>query len=187
MNSFVKLQKVTKKESAMKYIFLIIFFIFTTDIYAKDVVALLKSIENNHTFHMSYKNDLFVCKPYGVETVSELALRVDANSTCKKHLNNFIKSFPNERYFAESNLYVQQQYSVEGISGRCLLKFTSGYSYSEALLQNGYARIPLSFQYKDKMLAYRFENSLKKARDDKVGLWSDTDVRNCFLTGKLPK
>lgn len=151
---------------------------------AGTVVALLKSVENNHSLHMKQKQKAFLCKPYGVDTVSQLVLRADVNGSCMEYLKNFRRSDPKEKFFAVSLLYIEQQYSVEGIEDACLLHLTSGYSYSEALLEKGYARVPPGKIYKDSILNNRFMKAEKRAKSTDVGIWADVNLRNCFL---LPK
>ena len=159
----------------------LLFIVFVLNVNAQSIVALLKGIENNHELHMVYNQKAFVCKPYGVESVSELILRIDANSTCITHLDAFRRNHPYEKFFAQMSLYVQQQYSVEGKGDRCLLYLSNEGTYSEALLEKGYARIPLGLQYDDIIMKYRFKKALQRAKSKKLGIWSDVNVRNCFL------
>ena len=166
----------------MKKIGALLFTLLITALEAKEIISLLKGIENNHTLHMQYKQQAFVCKPFGIETVSELAERTDINSSCAKHLSSFRQAYPKEKFFAAYSLHVQQQYSVEGIDNLCLLYLSSEHSYSEALLEQGYARIPPGINYKDPVLHYRFKRAVQRAKNAKAGIWSDTNVRNCFLT-----
>jgi len=165
----------------MKKVYGLLCIVFIASLESKSIVALLKGVENNHTLHMIYKNQAFICKPYGVETVSELVLRTDVNSSCMGYLLDFRLSHPKEMFFAEYSLHVQQQYSTEGISGLCLLHLSSGHSYSEALLEKGYARVPVGKSYEDEVLRYRFNQAVLRAKNTKAGLWSDVNVENCFL------
>ena len=165
----------------MRMLSYLLFVVFTVNLYGNDIVAFLKRVENNHTLHMNARQHSFVCSPYGVETVSELMHKTDVDSSCIGHLYEFRKANPKEKYFAVSSLYIQQQYSVEGFEGKCLLKLSSGHSYSEALLENGYARIPPGMQYKDTVLKHRFKRAEQRAKKKKAGIWSDINVRNCFL------
>lgn len=160
------------------YGLLLIFFMANLD--AKVLVSLLQSVQNNYTLHMKYLQQPFVCKPYGVQTLSELIDRADANSSCQKSLSNFTKENPQEKYFAVSLLKIQQQYSVESRQGWCLLHLSSDHSYSEALLEEGYALIwPAGIQ-EDEVLTKRFNKAVLRAKNTKAGIWSNTDVRNCF-------
>lgn len=163
------------------------FWVFSVDLKAEQILALLKGIENNHTLHMSYKQQAFVCKPFGIETVSELVERVDVNSSCMGYLREFRRAHPKEKVFAFLTLRPQQQYSVEGKEHACLLSLSSGHSYSEALLEQGYARLPEAFVYKDFLLRHRFNRALQRAKNTKAGIWSDTNIRNCFLVSKEKK
>jgi hypothetical protein len=156
----------------------------TISIHADDILALLKGVENNSALHMNYGQQPFICRPYGVETVDELAERIDVNSSCRQYLNDFRKAHPKERYYAASLLHAQQQYSVRSIEGRCLLNLSSGHSYSEALLEEGYARVLPLLVFKDNLLDYRFKQALRRAKIRKLGIWSDLNVRNCFLLAK---
>jgi len=165
----------------MKKLYSLLFIVFAGNLEAENVVALLHSVEDNHTLHMGYRQQRFICKPYGVETVSELILRFDVNSSCRDHLKNFRRSNPKEEFYAAASLHVQQQYSVEGIESLCLLHLSSGHTYSEALLEKGYARMPRGKIYKDVILKYRFKNAVQRAKNTKAGIWSDLNVRNCFL------
>lgn len=149
--------------------------------HGKNLVSLLKGIESNHVLHMQYKRQPFICTPYGVETVSELVDSTDVNSSCMQYLKEFRLTDPNEKYFAIQTLWIEQQYSVEGVEGRCLLHLSSGHSYSEALLEKGYARMPIGARYKDPVLRYRFKQAERRAKTNRAGLWSDVNVRNCFL------
>jgi len=169
----------------MKKICGLLFIVFMMNLKAESVLALLKGIENNHTLHMTYKMHAFICKPYGVETVSELLQRTDVNSSCMGYLLDFRMSDPKEKSFAHSLLHIQQQYSVEGISDLCLLHLSSGNSYSEALLEKGYARIPPAQLFEDEILRYRFKQAVKRAKVTKAGLWSDVNAKNCFLSTKI--
>lgn len=181
------LQIVTSKvdsEMKIKKIFSVFFVLFVTLLDAESLPALLKGIENNHTLHMIYGQKAFICKPYGVETVSQLIQRTDLNSTCMQYLVEFRKSEPKEKFYAQELLYVQQQYSVEGINGLCLLNLSSNYSYSEALLENGYGRIPLTIKYENTMLNERFKRAVQRAKNAKTGIWSDANIRECFLIVK---
>lgn len=160
---------------------LLLFIIFITNLHSETIVALLKGVENNHRLHMVHNQTPFLCKPYGVESISELIYRTDVNSTCMKHLDEFRKAHPYERHFAQSNLHVQQQYSVAGIKGLCLLSLSNQYSYSEALLEAGFGRIPIAMQYADVLLNHRFQRAVQRAKKNKAGMWSDINIQNCFL------
>jgi len=161
--------------------YVLLFIIFISNLFSQEIVALLKGVENNHKLHMVYKNQPFICKPYGIESISELIISVDVNSTCKRHLINFRQSHPKEKYFAQMTLHAQQQYSVEGMKSSCLIYLSSAHTLSEALIEEGYARIPFSLVYDDFLLESRFKKALKRAKLRKVGMWSDTNVINCFL------
>jgi len=150
-------------------------------VYAESIVALLKKVENNAALHMSYKQQPFLCQPYGIETVQELLTRTDVNSSCKTYLQEFRLSYPKEKVFAVSTLHIQQQYSVVAIEGKCLLNLSSGYSYSEVLIEKGYARLLPSYTFNDDLIDYRFKRAVKRAKIEKAGIWSDINVRNCFL------
>ncbi len=154
---------------------------------AEPIVALLKGVESNHLLHMSYQQQHFTCKPFGVETVSELSERLDVNSSCHAYLRAFRLAHPDEKAYASITLQVQQQYSVEGIKGECLLSLSSGHSYSEALLEAGYARLPIGFAYEDFVLKRRFYRARKRAQSNRAGIWSDANIRNCFLIRKEEK
>jgi len=158
-----------------------LFIIFSLIAHANSLVSLVKGVENNHKIHMSYQQKPFVCIPYGVETISQLFLRVDVNSSCRASLSAYRKANPKESFFAQTHLELGQQYSVEGVEGLCLLHLSSENSYSEALLEDGYARIPLSMKYKDEVLDYRFKRARLRAKIKEAGMWSDAKVRNCFL------
>lgn len=168
----------------IKKIFTLLFVMFVTLLDAENLLGLLKGIENNHTLHMTYGQKPFICKPYGVETVSQLIQRTDVNSTCMKYLVEYRRAEPKEKFYAQELLYVQQQYSVEGIDGLCLLNLSSNYSYSEALLENGYGRIPLTIKYENPVLNERFKRAVQRAKNTKAGIWSDANVRECFLIEK---
>lgn len=165
----------------MHKIYGLLFIVLTINAYGKTLVSLLKGIENNHTLHMQYKQQPFACTPYGIETVSELVYLTDVNTSCMQYLYEFRVIDPNEQYFAVQNLRIEQQYRVEGIEGKCLLHLSSGHSYSEALLEKGYARIPLGTRYKDPIIRYRFKQAERRAKVKKAGLWSNVNIRNCFL------
>lgn len=165
-------------EELLKRRYGLLFIVFLVNVNAQSLVSLLKSIENNHTLHMSYNQQAFVCTPYGIETVSELLLRTDLNSSCHQHIRDFRTSNPEEKYFAGSTLYIEQQYSVEAVEVLCLLHLSSGHSYSEALLEKGYARI--SPKLKDTEYVYRFEKAQLRAKIKKEGIWSDEKIRGCF-------
>lgn len=156
----------------------LLFVVFLVNVNAQSLVSLLKSIENNHTLHMSYRQQAFVCTPYGIETVSELLLRTDLNSSCFQYIRDFRESNPQEKFFAATTLHIEQQYSVEAVETLCLLHLSSGHSYSEALLEKGYALI--SPQLKDTELLYRFEKAQLRAKIKKEGIWSDEKIRGCF-------
>ena len=168
----------------IKKIISLLFLIYVTYLDANGLISLLKNIENNHALHMHYAQKHFICEPYGVETVSQLVQRTDVNSTCMQHLYNFRKENPKEKFFAQEILHIQQQYNVEGIEGKCLLSLSSNKSYSESLIENGYGRIPLLLKYENPLLSYRFKRALKRAKLSKSGIWSDVNIRNCFLTEK---
>jgi len=159
----------------------LLFIVFVLNLYSKELVALLKGVESNHILHMSYKQSPFVCKPYGIESVSQLLERTDVNSSCKEYLNEFRREHPQEKFFAQMHLHIQQQYSVKGLGDLCLLHLSSGSSYSEALLEEGYARIPIGITYESFILNHRFQRALLRAKSAKTGMWSDVNVINCFL------
>jgi len=167
----------------MRQILFIMVFLLSS-LNAQEIVSLLKSVENNHLLHMTYKNKTFVCKPYGVETISQLIENAKKDSLCAKYLYKFRINHPKEKSFAKSFLHVEQFYSVEGVQNGCFLYISSNYSYSEVLLEKGYARIPPDFNYEDDVQAYKFKQAMKRAKNKKVGMWSDINVKNCFL---LPK
>lgn len=157
---------------------LFVFFIASLD--AQELISLLKSVQNNHTLHMKYLQQPFVCKPYGVVILSELMERTDLSSSCKNFLSRFRAENPQEKYFAASRLKIEQQYSVESIKGLCLLHLSSEHSYSEALLEQGYALIVPEGVKDDEVLEKRFDKALLRAKNTKAGIWSDSDARNCF-------
>ena len=160
---------------------ILLFIVFTWNLHAKDVLALVKGVDNNHIIHMVYKQAPFVCKPYGVESISQLVLRTDVNSSCMGYLNEFRRAHPQEKSFAQTSLHIEQQYSVEGLEKSCLLHLSSGSSYSEVLLEEGYARMPIGIKYDDVILEYRFKRALLRGKSSKAGMWSDVNVINCFL------
>jgi len=162
----------------------LLFFVFVTFLDAEMLLVLLKKIENNHTLHMTYGQKPFVCTPYGVETVSQLVSRTDVNTTCMQYLVTFREAHPHEKSHAQEILHVQQQYSVEGLKNLCLLSLSNNYSYSESLLEHGYGRIPLTLGYEDPVLDHRFKRALQRAKNTKAGIWSDVNIRNCFLREK---
>lgn len=161
--------------------FALLFIVYIVYAKAQGMVALLKGIENNHTLHMVYRQTAFVCKPYGIETLSELVMHTDLNSSCSAYLDSFRQTYPKEKFFAQMNLKVQQKYSVEGKDNRCVLYLSNDYSYSEALLEKGYAKMPFEVKGKNPEMEYRFKKALKRAKTKKLGIWSDVNVRNCFL------
>lgn len=161
------------------YCLLLLVFIITLD--AQEVVSILKSVQNNHTLHMKYVQQPFICKPFGIETIRQFLQRKDISTSCRQSLVSFIEANPEEQYFALHILKIEQQYSVEKFQGSCLLHLSSGYSYSEALLEHGYARIPSNFQYNNAELEYRFNRALEGAKRSKSGVWSNANVSNCFL------
>jgi len=165
----------------MKKVYSLFCLFFAWNLEAASIIALLKSVENNNVLHMHYKKTPFVCVPYGVETVDELMLRMDSNSSCMRYLQDFRRAHPKEKFFAASSLHVQQQYSVEGMDGECLLYLSSEHTYSEALLEKGYGRRPVGYRYKDVILKHRFKDAVKRAQITKAGIWSDVNIRNCFL------
>ena len=160
---------------------MLLFIVFVMNLDAKELVALLKGVENNHILHMSYKQTPFVCKPYGIESISQLVERTDVNSSCMGYLNEFRREHPQEKFFAQIHLYVEQQYSVEGLDNLCLLHLSSGSSYSEILLEEGFARIPIGIKYENFILNHRFQRALLRAKSTKAGMWADVNIRNCFL------
>jgi hypothetical protein len=164
----------------MKIQFLI-FIVLVWSLDAKSIVALLKSVEDNDNLHMVYQQKDFVCKPYGIQSINALISSIDVNSSCMTYLMDFRKSNPKEKFFAQVSLEVQQLYSVKGVEGKCLLHLSSGHTYSEAILEAGYARIPITLKYDDPLLKYRFKRALQRAKSSKLGIWSDVNVRNCFL------
>jgi hypothetical protein len=168
----------------LKKIFAMLFILFVTLLDAETLLVLLKGIENNHALHMTYGQKPFICKPYGVETVSQLIQRTDVNSTCMQYLVEFRRTEPKEKFYAQELLHVQQQYSVEGINRLCLLNLSSNYSYSEALLEKGYGRIPLTTKYDDPVLNERFKRAVQRAKNSKAGIWSNANIRECFLIEK---
>jgi endonuclease YncB( thermonuclease family) len=95
-------------------------------------------------------------------------------------LMTFRQENPDEQYFAVSLLKIEQQYGVESIQGQCLLHLSNEGSYSEALLEQGYALIRPEGIKDDKVLQQRFNKALLRAQKKKAGIWSDTDARNCF-------
>ena len=97
------------------------------------------------------------------------------------YLQDFRKSYPKERFFAQMSLHVQQQYSVEAIDGKCLLYLSSGHTYSEAILEAGYANIPIGLKNDNSLLEQRLKKALQRAKNTKSGIWTDVNVRNCFL------
>ena len=165
----------------MRKICCLFLFVLSVNVQAKSIAAFLKTIESNHLLHMNYRQIPFICKPYGIETLSELVYRTDVNSSCMGYLKEYRIVDPNEKFFAVQNLRIEQQYRVEGIGNECLLHHSSGHSYSEALLENGYARIPPQLRYKDTILRHRFKQAERRAKIKKAGIWSDVNVRNCFL------
>jgi hypothetical protein len=165
-------------------IFIFLMLIMSVSSQAKMLYAFLKEVENNHTLHMKVQQQPFICTPYGVDTISQLVYRTDVNSSCQKYLRDFRMQHPQEKFFAAGLLYPEQQYAVEGVKNRCLLYLSNQHTYSEALLEEGYARMLPVTLYQDPLLKYRYQKAVLRAKTDKKGLWSDVNLRNCFLIPK---
>ena len=159
----------------------ILILIVSSSFFAQDKLALLIKVTNNTTLHMKYQQTPFLCQPYGVETLDALANRQDVNGSCKQVLQRFRENQPKEKFYAQMLFHVQQQYTVRAVDDRCLLLLSFAHSYSEKLLEKGYARILPTLVYKDELLQYRFLQAVKRAKREKNGIWQDEDFEMCFL------
>jgi len=151
---------------------------------ANEKPALLKSVENNSVLHMSYKQVHFTCVAYGVETLDMLVQRSDTNTSCQQKVADFRENNPKEKNYAVNLFHVQQQYGVRSVENRCLLLLSFAHSYSEELIEMGYARIDPLIKYESEEILYRFSKALKRAKREKNGIWKNEDMVNCFLVPK---
>lgn len=165
----------------MKKIYCLLLVVFIINLDANEVISILKGVQNNHTLHMKHLQQPFICRPFGVETIRQFLIRKDISTSCRQSLESFIEANPEEQYFALHVLKIEQQYSAEKFQDSCLLHLSSGHSYSEALLEHGYARIVPDLQYKNAELKYRFNRAFEGAKRSKNGIWSNAEVSKCFL------
>ncbi len=164
----------------MRLISVLLMFVFTLQ---SSETGLLLEIKNNSVFYFSVDNKKNICITYGVVTFEMLSYKSQNNELCKNELLNYFDKYPKDENFAENHFYLQQQYVFEKKDNACIIYVSGKKSYSELLLEEGLAIVPVSF--KDEIFEFKYRRIENQAKIDKKGLWNNPILRNCISQVEL--
>ena len=119
----------------------------------------------------------YLCKPFGVRTLEELAADRRTNSLCKKLFAEYAVRNPENMQFAATTLKRFQFYRIEPVKDRCILYAKGRVSYSEMLLHEGLAVIKRGEVRRE--LRRSFERAEAGARQKRRGFWKDSLAVEC--------
>lgn len=149
---------------------------------AKDFTAILLKTDGDMRFHFTVNNQAFYCEPAGVTTLAKLYNKKGLSPFCKTSLVRFIQKYPYANKQYAYVLHLEQKYYIHPYEKSCFIMLNSGISFSEHLLENGFARLEKSFNasFSGSALHQKLQMAEKRARYHKRGVWSDETVSNCF-------
>ncbi len=159
----------------------ILIFIFTYAIYAEPIqIAQLQKIYSNDLQQFSIGMYSFSCQPYGVITLEEILANKDLLSTCKQKIENYLTQNPVQENFIQMSLHLRQGYHVEFKESRCIVYAYGQKTISEALLERGLAVNKHNF--KDDEFRYLYQSAQTRAKNKKIGIWSDMNLQTCVTS-----
>ncbi len=155
---------------------------FTTALLHANFSALLLSVRNDYLFHFTYENIAFYCRPAAITTIDQLFFYPKLPKVCKEVANKFLKKHPYANKQYAYKLHEEQKYFLKGYKEDCFVMLNAGTSFSEHLLEEGFAKLQNNLD--DEFLMSTHYKKLKLAQDraeyHQKGIWEDPILSNCF-------
>lgn len=156
----------------------IILFIFFYTLYAQPIhIAQLRAVDSNGMQKFTIGMNSFICEPYGTVTLEEILANNALIPVCKQKIENYLLVNPLKKYFIQMHLHLRQNYHVEFKDKRCIVYAYGQKTISEALLEEGLAVMKPNFN--DDEFRYLFKKAQERAKNRKIGVWSDTTLQMC--------
>lgn len=130
----------------------------------------MQSIDNSDII-FKYQQNQFHCYPYGVFTFEKLLENKKAIAECKESVKKFYKKVPQAKSFARVHYELYQFYHLEKMKNQCIIYSNGTKSYSEVLLENGYALLDQNLN--DEVWKFKFYRAQKRAEILKKGVWKE--------------
>lgn len=140
-------------------------------LYGEISLGMLKSIEENGTLRLLYKNATVSCTPFGIVPLETMA---KTSKECAQAVDTFYQNAPHERAFAKEHLIRGQSYHFEQIKEGCVLYANGLETYSEMVLSRGIA-----------MMDSKLENREWKGRLLRVQQGAQRQQKGFHATGKV--
>lgn len=149
---------------------------------AADFTALLINSESDALFHFRYQGRAFSCEPAAIVTLTQLYYSKGLAEGCRKALVAFAQKYP---YAAKQHHYLlheDQTYYIHPYKEKCFIMLNGGISYSEYLVENGFAKMQSTFEngFFGSPLYQKLQKAQKRATYHGRGLWKDPMVSSCF-------
>ena len=79
-------------------------------------------------------------------------------------------------------LHKEQKYFLKGLKEDCFIMLNGGVSFSEHLLEKGFAKLQkkLDEKFLNSTLYKKLTRSQRRAEYHKRGIWEDPTLANCF-------
>jgi endonuclease YncB( thermonuclease family) len=144
--------------------------------------ALLLEVDNDYMFHFSYHDTAFYCRPAAIDTIDQLSLYPDKSKVCLEQAQSFIKKHPYANKQYAYKLHEEQKYEVVGLKDECFVMLNAGVSFSEHLLEQGFAKLRtnLSSEFLQTTEYKNLLRSQQRAEYHRRGIWSDDILPKCF-------
>ncbi len=141
-------------------------------------IMLLDAIYANDSYLFRFKQDNYLCKPYGVWTLDRVLQNRNITPTCKRALDSFILHNPKLHRFTWYVMHLEEGYRLEFRNKECIIYLGSKRTLSETFLEAGVAIEQPGFS--DEEFRYRFYQALRAAKVNKRGIWSDAKLQSCI-------
>ena len=159
---------------------LLLFFSFLSG--SANISVILLHTKSDYLFHFSHKNIAFYCRPAAVTTIDQLLLKQELQPVCKDKAQKFIQKYPFSNKQYAYKLHIQQKYFLLGLKKDCFIMLDAGTSFSEHLLEEGFAKLQngLGDKFLNSTLYKKLKRSQDRAEYHKRGIWEDPILANCF-------
>ncbi len=128
----------------------------------------MMSLNNSNTI-FKHNQSSFHCYPYGIFTFDKLLNTKGLVKECKNSVNIFYRKNPQAKPFSRVHFKNYQFYHLDKVKGNCIIYSSGTKSYSEVLLEEGYAIY--DFLLADELWKYKFIRAQKRAQVLKKGIW----------------
>ncbi len=144
--------------------------------------ALLLHVNNDYLFHFSYDDTAFFCRPAAITTIDQLSMHSDKPQVCKERAQKFLKKYPYANKQYAYKLHEEQKYYLIGHKDECFVMLNAGVSFSEHLLEQGFAKLQnnLDEKFLNSTQYKNLKMSQGRAEYHKRGIWEDPLLANCF-------